>query len=218
LIVDDHPLFRQGLKSLIESDSQFEVVGESGDAHQALWMAEKFSPDMVIVDISIPGKSGLDLVSDLRALIPRSKVMIVSMHSRVDYVMRAFRAGAMGYVTKESASNKLSEALESVSKGEHFLDDSLSCQVLEKLMQSPDTVSSSTDTAYGTLTPREQEIMRLVAEGLSSKKIAEKLYISPKTVENHRANIMGKLNLHNTIELVRYAARLGLIDVERWKE
>jgi DNA-binding NarL/FixJ family response regulator len=140
------------------------------------------------------------------------------MHSKIDYIAEAFQAGASGYVVKESASERLLQGLESVSRGDYFLDSSVSHAVVENLMNSPLKEAKITDADYDTLTPREQEIMRLLAEGLSSKKVAEKLFISPKTVENHRSNIMNKLGLHNTIELIRYAAKLGLIDVDLWKE
>ena len=119
---------------------------------------------------------------------------------------------------KESASERLLHGLEYVVKGNYFLDSSVSHQVVKKLIESPVKEAKITDAAYGALTPREQEVMRLLAEGFSSKEIAEKLFISPKTVENHRANIMNKLDLHSTMELVRYAAKLGLIDVDLWKE
>jgi DNA-binding NarL/FixJ family response regulator len=140
------------------------------------------------------------------------------MHSKIDYIAEAFQAGATGYVVKESASNGLLRGLESVIRGDYFLDSSLSHSVVESLLDFPIKEARIRDNEYGSLTPREQEIMRLLAEGLTVKKIAAKLFISPKTVENHRSNIMNKLGLHNAIELIRYAARLGLIDVDLWKE
>ena len=140
------------------------------------------------------------------------------MHSKIDYIAEAFQAGATGYVVKESASERLLHALEYVSRGEYFLDSSVSQEVVKKLMESPAREAKITNAAYGTLTPREQEVMRLLAESLSAKQVAEKLFISPKTVENHRSNIMSKLDLHSTVELIRYAAKLGLIDVDLWKE
>jgi DNA-binding NarL/FixJ family response regulator len=144
--------------------------------------------------------------------------MIVSMHSKIDYIAEAFQAGATGYVLKESASESLLQGLEQVSKGDYYLDSSLSQQVAKKLIGSQVKENQIGHSAYGGLTPREQEVMRLLAEGFSSKKVAEKLFISPKTVENHRTSIMNKLDLHSTVELVRYAAKLGLIDVDLWKE
>jgi DNA-binding NarL/FixJ family response regulator len=218
LIVDDHPLFREGLKAIIERSNKFEVTGEAGNAHQGLRMAKKYKPDLVVVDISLPDTNGIQLTREIRDLLPETRIIIVSMHSKVDYIVEAFQAGATGYVVKESASEKLLKGLESVAKGEYFLDSAVSHQVVKALMKFPGKEAKITDADYGSLTPREQEIMRLLAEGLSAKEIAEKLFISPKTVENHRANIMNKLGLHSTMELVRYAAKLGLIDVDLWKE
>jgi DNA-binding NarL/FixJ family response regulator len=218
LIVDDHPLFREGLKAIIERDSRFEVVGEAGNGREGLQMMKKLTPDIVIVDISLPDRSGIHLTKEIRTLLSATRILIVSMHSKIDYIAEAFQAGATGYVVKESASERLLQGLESVAKGDYFLDSSVSHAVVENLMNSPLKDAKITDADYDTLTPREQEVMRFLAEGLSSKKVAEKLFISPKTVENHRSNIMNKLGLHNTIELIRYAAKLGLIDVDLWKE
>ena len=218
LIVDDHPLFREGLKSVIGRDAQFEVVGEAGSGREGLRIAKKLKPDLVLVDISLPDQSGIQLTREIRGLLPETRVLIVSMHSKIDYIAEAFQAGATGYVVKESASKGLLKGLEAISKGDYFLDSSVSQQVVKKLMESTIRDAKITDAAYGTLTPREQEVMRLLAGGVSTKEVAERLFISPKTVENHRTNIMNKLDLHSTIELIRYAARLGLIDVNLWKE
>jgi DNA-binding NarL/FixJ family response regulator len=218
LIIDDHPLFREGLKAIIGRDAHFDVIGEAGNAREGLRMAKKFQPDLVLVDISLPDQNGIQLTREIRTLLPDTRILIVSMHSKIDYIAEAFQAGATGYVVKESASERLIKGLEYVSRGDYFLDSSVSQQVVKRLMASPAKDEKITDAAYGNLTPREQEVMRLLAEGLSRKEIGKKLFISPKTVENHRTNIMNKLDLHSTIELIRYAARLGLIDVDLWKE
>jgi len=218
LIVDDHPLVREGLKAIIKQSPKFEVVGEAGTAREGLGMAEELKPDLVVLDISLPDQNGLELARKIRGSLPDTRILVVSMHSRIDYVTEAFKTGANGYMVKESAAERLISALESVARGDYYLDHSLSPQVVQELMRSPEKETRIIDATYRSLTPREQEIMRLLAQGLSAKEIADRLFISPKTVENHRTNIMDKLGLRNSIELARYAARLGLIDVDEWKD
>ena len=218
LIIDDHPLFREGLKSLIARNPKYEVVGEAGTGKDGLRLAKALKPDLVLVDISLPDTSGVELTRSIRTVLPQTNVLIISMHSKIDYITEAFQAGAKGYVVKESATEKLLQGLDAVAGGEYFLDSSLSVSVVKRLVEFPEKEAQIKDGSYGSLTPREQQVMRMLAEGQSTKEIASKLYISPKTVENHRANIMEKLSLHSTIELIRYAAKLGLIDVDLWKE
>ncbi|MGD9106018.1 MAG: response regulator transcription factor [Desulfobacterales bacterium] len=217
LIIDDHPLFREGLKAIIGRDHRFEVVGEAGNGHKGLQIARELKPDLVLVDMSLPDQSGIQLTREIKNASPKTHIMIITMHSKVDYIVKAFQAGAKGYVVKESTSKRLLQGMDAVLKGEYFMDSSVSHMVVEKLMQFPKKEAKITDATYETLTPREQEIMALLAQGLSAKQIAEKLFISPKTVENHRSNILRKLNMHSTLELVRHAARLGIIDVDLWK-
>jgi len=218
VVIDDHPLFREGLKSIIARARQYDVVGEAGDARKGLEDVKKYKPDLVIVDISLPDKSGIEVARAIRSRFPGTRIIIVSMHSKIDYIVEAFQAGATGYIVKESASDRLILGLETVLNGEYFLYSSISHAVVEKLLKEPLKDTRVEDADYGSLTPREQEVMRLLAEGFAVKEIAEKLYISPKTVENHRSNLMRKLGLRNAIELARYAARLGLIDVDLWKD
>jgi DNA-binding NarL/FixJ family response regulator len=217
IIIDDHPLFREGIKAIIARDPQFEVVGEAGDGTEGLRLAKKFSPDFFLIDLSLPDKNGISLLRDIKDFLPESHVMIVSMHSKIHYIAEAFQAGAAGYVVKESASDRLLEGLYAIGKGEYFLDSSISPQVVKKLIEAP-TKTKITDSAYRALTPREQEVMRLVAEGISKKEIAKMLFISIKTVENHRTNIMKKLGFHSTMDIIRYAAKLGLINLDFWNE
>jgi DNA-binding NarL/FixJ family response regulator len=218
LIVDDHPLVREGLISILKSAAGYEVVGQAGNARDAIRMVKNHNPDLVLLDLGLPDKSGIELSREIRNISPPTHILIVSMHSRVDYIVKAFQAGATGYMTKESATERLLQGIEDVLNGEYFMDGSVSHRVVERLMQTPEKEMRITDAAYETLTPREQEIMVLLAEGHSAKETAAKLFISPKTVENHRTSIMNKLGLHSTLELVRYAAKLGLIDVDLWKE
>jgi len=216
MIVDDHPLFREGLKTIIGRDKRYEIVAEAGTGQKAIDKAQKIKPDLMMVDLSLPDMSGIQLTRQILGALPQIKIIIVTMHSKVDYMAEAFQAGATGFVVKESAAEGLLKGIETVLKGDYFLDSAVSPQVVETLKKLPGKETKINDAHYGTLTAREQEVLRLLAEGLPSKEIAKKLFISPKTVENHRANIMNKLDLHSTIELVRYAAKLGLIDVELW--
>ncbi len=217
LIVDDHALFRDGLKVLIERNPMYAVTGEAGNGKEALVAAKKLKPDLALVDISLPDQNGLDLIGEIKKISPGTRVIIVSMHSKIDYIANAFQAGAEGYVVKDSASDKLQQGIECVLKGDYFMDTSVSQKVVKKLMGLQTKEIKITNAVYNTLTPREQEVMVLVAEGFSSSDIGEKLFISAKTVENHRSSIMKKLDIHSVIEIVRYAAKLGLIDIDDWK-
>ena len=217
LVVDDHPLIREGLKVIIGKSSKFEVVGEAGTGAEGFRMAEQLKPDFLVLDISLPDASGIELTRRIKSVCPKARILIVSMHSKIDYITEAFKAGATGYMVKESAAERLLAALESVATGEHYLDSPVSHSLIEKLIKSPEKDTRITNGAYASLTSREQEIMSLLAKDHSVKEIADKLFISSKTVENHRSNIMKKLGLQSSIELVRYAARIGLIDVDEWK-
>jgi DNA-binding NarL/FixJ family response regulator len=216
-IVDDHPMFREGLKSIIAQNPQFEMAGEAGDGQTALQVLENLKPDVILMDISLPDSNGIELIREIRTILPAAQILIVSMHGRIDYITAAFQAGAMGYIVKDASSGKILQALDLVSRGEYFLDTSIAREVVERLADSPRQEAQISDSAYSSLSRREQEILRLLAEGRSSREVAEVLFISRKTVENHRTNIMAKLGLHSTMELLRYAARLGLIDIDRWK-
>ena len=218
LIVDDHPLVREGLKSIIKTNDALEVIGEAENARDAIRMTKRLKPDLVLLDLALPDKSGFELAREIRKISPPTRIMIISMHSKVDYIVKAFQAGATGYMAKESATGRLLQGIELVLNGEYFMDGAVSHAVVQKLMKTPEMEMKITDAGYETLTPREQEVMVLLAEGYSAKEAAAKLFISPKTVENHRTKIMNKLGLHSTLELVRYAARLGLVDVDLWKE
>jgi DNA-binding NarL/FixJ family response regulator len=201
LIVDDHTLFREGLKTIISRNPAYEVVGETGRGETAIQMAQSLRPAL-----------------QLRKSLPKTFIMMVTMHSKVDYIVKAFQAGATGFVTKDSAPERLLQAIDVVLKGEYFMDSAVSQKVVQRLAGVKADHRSMTDAGYETLTPREQEILALLAEGQALKSISERLFISPKTVENHRTSIMRKLGVHSTFELIRYAAKVGIIDIDLWKE
>ena len=179
-------------------------------------MAKKLKPDIALVDVSLPDQSGIELIRNILKFSSETRILIVSMHSKVDYIVRAFQNGASGYLVKESAADMLLEGMDHVLKGDYFMDTKVSQKVVRKLVGIPKQNTIVGADSYDTLTPREQEIMVLLADGMSTNQIADKLFISPKTAENHRSSIMRKLDIHSTIELVRYAAKIGLIDMELW--
>ncbi|MBU4492404.1 MAG: response regulator transcription factor [Euryarchaeota archaeon] len=218
IIIDDHPLFREGLKSIIVRSTRYEVVGEAGNGRDGLQISKELKPDIALVDIVLPDQSGLGLIHDILKFSPHTRIIIISVHSKIDYIVKAFQSGAFGYIVKVSAADKLMEGIERVLQGDYFMDTAVSQQVVKKLAGLTAKEKVVTGSGYDALTPREQEVMILLAEGLSSQHVADKLFISPKTAENHRSNIMRKLGLQSTIELVRYAAKLGVIDIDSWKE
>jgi DNA-binding NarL/FixJ family response regulator len=214
LLVDDHPLLREGLRSLLAGQDGYVVVGQAGTAGEALDLVSRLAPDIVLLDLVLPDVGGIEVIRQLQALPRPPRVLIVTMHARLDLVAESFRAGAMGYVVKDSAAANLLTGLEAVSRGERYLDSAIAPQVLVKLGEYSARRSRPADPAYETLTRREQQVLRLLAEGRGVAAIASDLFISRKTVENHRANICGKLGLKNLAELVHYAARMGLIDLD----
>ena len=217
VIVDDHPFLREGLKSIISTDARFEVVADVGNGREALSVIRKLKPNLVLLDISLPDKPGLQLAKEIREQYPDTQIMIVSMHSNRSYIVKAFQSGATGYMAKDSASERLLQGIHAVLKGEYYMDSSVSQQVVEELLQSPRDEPKTEDPAYSTLTLREQEIAVLLAKSFSTKQVADKLCISQKTVENHRSNIYRKLDIHSTLELVLYATKIGLVDLDEWK-
>ena len=221
LIVDDHPFIREGLKAMvgriIGGHNQYEVVGEAENGREALEKARKLKPDLCLMDIALPDQSGLEVTREIKAFLPETRVLIFSMHSKIDYITEAFQVGASGYLVKDSASDKLMQALDWISKGEYYLDTAISAQVVNQLRGFPKKEERITEADYRTLTAREKEVIRMLANGFRIEEISEKLFISPKTVKNHRASIMSKLKLHSHHELIRYAVKLGLIDVDLWK-
>jgi DNA-binding NarL/FixJ family response regulator len=217
LIIDDHALFREGLKIIIDNDERFEIVGEAGTGGEGLEMAKDLKPDIVILDLGLPDVSGVRIIRSLLEASPGAKIIVVTMYSKIGYIAESFQVGATGYVVKESASDSLLKGMHAVSNGEYFLDGRVSTEVIGSLVNLPIQQADNTDENYAQLTSREQEVMRMLAEGMTIKDISAKLFISPKTVENHKSNIMRKLGLSSAVDLVKYSARIGLIDVDLWK-
>ena len=162
-------MFREGIKSIIARTPQLEVVGEAGEGQAALQMVENLRPDMVLLDVSLPDMNGIELIHDIKKVLPEIRILMISMHTKIEYLTSAFQAGAMGYVVKDAPSEKILQALDLVSRGEYFLDTSVARQVVERLAELPGRQAKITDSAYGSLTLREQEILRLIAEGQPKK-------------------------------------------------
>ncbi|GFO64760.1 response regulator transcription factor [Geomonas paludis] len=218
LIVDDHPLFREGLKSLVERSANYRTVGEAGSGKEALTLAAELKPDLVTMDVSLPDMNGIEVVRAMLKVIPEAKVLMLSMYPKFDYVSEAFKAGAKGYVVKETTSARLIQGFDALCRGEFFVDGQVSQDLVAKLSAAPTReVPTIQEERYALLTPREQQVLRLVAEGVSTRKIADSMKLSPKTVENHRTNLMKKLDVHSKMELVKYAARVGLVDMDSWR-
>jgi DNA-binding NarL/FixJ family response regulator len=208
LLADDHTLVRAGIRRLVENLPGVEVVGEASDGLEALAMAAARTPDMVLLDIGMPGLSGFEVAQKLSALIPSPRVVILSVHDSEEYVVKALRAGCAGYLLKDSAVSELEVAVRAVARGESYLSPPISKQVVADYLRR---TGSSVSSPLEMLTLRQREILQLVAEGHTSKDIAQKLGLSFKTVENHRAHIMERLGVHDLTGLVRFAVRAGLV-------
>ncbi len=206
VLVDDHALVRAGMRSLLGSMQQVEVVGEASSGEEALTLARTTLPDIVLMDIAMKGLTGLEAASRMREASPRSRVIILSMHAGEEYVLQALRAGAVGYLLKDAATGELELALRSVMRGESWFSPAVSRQVVEGYVQRVGGESGA-----DVLTARQREVLRLVAGGKSTKEIAYDLNLSVKTVETHRAQIMERLGIRDVAGLVRYALRTGLV-------
>ncbi|MEW6302279.1 MAG: response regulator transcription factor [Verrucomicrobiota bacterium] len=204
LIVDDHPIMRQGLALLINNEADLAVCGEAENAHQALELVEKTKPDLVLADISMPGKGGLELVKDIHAMYPDVYVLVLSMHDESLYAERVLRAGGRGYVMKQEGGKKLIDAIRQVLTGQIYVSGQMSAKILEIFSgRRPESSSSPVEL----LTDREFEVFQLIGKGKSTREIAEELHISIKTVEVHRVNMKEKLKLQTAPELIHYAVR-----------
>jgi DNA-binding NarL/FixJ family response regulator len=203
VLVDDHVLVRQGLKALIESDG-FQVVGEASDGQEALRQVESFCPDIVVMDISMPAFNGLNAAREIERSFPKTKTILLTQHDESQYVSEALDAGVKGYVLKNQAAGDLLQAIKQVSRGQVYLSPGVSQAVVE-------SYHSKLDKTKTRLTPREKQVLQLIAEGKSTRDIASVLGISVKTAESHRTRMMHKLDIHETASLVLYAVRKGIV-------
>lgn len=206
LLVDDHTVCRAGIRALLETEAAVEVVGEAGTGEEAVEMTLEHRPDVVVMDLSMPGMNGLEATRRIAALGLDTRVLILTVHGEEEYLIPVVDAGASGFVTKIAAHRDLLDALDVVARGEVYLPPRATKLLLEEYQSSDGDSASLRD-----LSPREQEVLALTAEGYSSREIGEKLFISPKTVETHRSRLMGKLGLSHRSELVRFALRVGLL-------
>lgn len=209
LLADDHHIVRKGVRSLLESVSDLEVVGEAEDGLQTVKLAEQLRPDILILDIMMPGLSGLDVARQVSQRVPQTRIIILSMHSNEPYVLDALNHGVMGYVLKGSTTDELVFAVQQVAAGKRYLSPQISERAIDAYVER---ARESQNDPYNDLTDREREVLHLAAEGLSNTEIAARLSIGQRTVETHRANMMRKLSLHSQVDLIRYAFLKGLIE------
>ena len=210
LLAEDHTIVRKGLRSLLDSEAGIKVVGEAEDGREAIKKVEKLQPDVVLMDISMPGLNGLEATRQLKKRFPEIKFIILTVHDHEEYVLQTLRAGASGYLVKKAAPAELISAIRAVYSGESFLSPSISRTVIDEYVRRSEQPSEK-DEIYEKLTNREREVLQLITEGHKNRKIADLLHVSLKTVETHKANIMNKLNVSGTAELIRYAMDKGLI-------
>ncbi len=209
LLADDHTVMRKGLRLLLERQTGFEVVGEASDGRQAVELAAAENPDVAIIDVAMPALNGIEAARQISAKVPKTAIVILSMHSDESYVLRALKAGARAYLLKDSAESDLIAAIRAVTEGKAFFSPAISRMLVDDYVRRLE--QRGVEDSYELLTTREREILQLLAEGKSNKEVANILNLSLYTVETHRGNILQKLNLHSVPELILYAVRKGVI-------
>lgn len=211
LLAEDHTIVRKGLRSLLDAEAGIEVVGGAGDGREAVRKVQQLSPDIVVMDIAMPGLNGLEGTRQIRKRFPEVKVVILTMHTDEEYILQILASGASGYVVKQAAPRELVSAIQSVHRGGSFFSPSISKKIVEGyIRQAEATVEAN---SYQKLTEREREVLQLIAEGHSTRQIGQLLHISVKTVETHRAHLTDKLDIHSVAELTQYAIRKGVISL-----
>ena len=210
VIAEDHTILREGLRALLSADPQFDVVGEAGDGRAAIRRCDELAPDLVLMDLSMPRMHGFDAIKEIKRQSPEIKIIVLTVHKTDEYILATLQAGADGYVLKDATQSELVMAIRNVLAGKRYLSPGISDRVIEGYLEGKETIKTS--SAWDTLTRREREVLKLIAEGYKNKEVADHLFISLKTVEKHRANLMKKLDLHNAAELTALAMEKGLIE------
>ena len=209
VIAEDHRILREGLKSLLASRPEFEVVGEAEDGLDAISKVRESKPDLVLLDLSMPRLDGLSAIRDIKKVSPETRILALTIHTDEDYVLEAFNEGAHGYCLKDAGRAELLMAIESIFSGKPYFSPGIADKVLDGYLEGRQKIKST--SAWETITRREREVLKLIGEGYKNKEIADLLFISVKTVEKHRSNIMKKLDLHNAATLTAYAIEKGLV-------
>ena len=212
MIVDDHTIVRKGIRSLLENNEKIEIVGEAKNGNEAIDKFRQVIPDIVLMDFAMPILNGMEATRQIKRQFPEVKVLILSMYKDEEYIINCLKAGALGYVNKQTTPEDLLKAIDTVYKGGYFTSSSFSNNVIKKYIET--SKEKDKKVSHDKLTSREVEILQLIAEGYSNKGIAKLLYISVKTVETHRTHLMDKLGKHNTVELTKYAIRKGIISID----
>ncbi len=210
LITDDHQLFRVGIANLLSASSQIEIVGQAENGQVAIEMAKRLKPDMVIMDLTLPVINGVDATRILHSELPETKVLILSMHAEKKYIKEALEAGAYGYLFKDCTYDQLIEAINTVNLGKKYLSDKITEVLIADYLNKEEVI---TDSNSQELSDRESEILKLFAEGRTTREISDKLFISVKTVGTHKQNILDKLNLKSSADLIKYAIRKGIVSI-----
>jgi len=211
LLVDDHQLLRQGLRALLEVEPDIQVVGEAGDGLQGIQLVERLRPNVLVLDLMMPGVNGLEVTRQVSRRFPETRIIVLSMHANEAYVLEALRNGAVGYILKETGINDLVHAVREAIAGRRYLSPPLSARAIDSYVQK--TEAAALDP-YETLTTREREVLQLAAQGMTNAEIAGHLSISPRTAETHRANVMRKMGLNTQIDLIRFALKRGILPME----
>lgn len=213
LLADDHTIVRQGLAKVLEAETGFNIAGEARDGREAITQVEQLKPDVVIMDITMPMLNGIEATRQIKKSHPKTKVIILSMHSHNRFISELFSLGASGYLLKDSSGTDIINAINAVIKGDTYLSPSISRQVIEDYVSLKRT-KSSREELYGQLSNREREVFQMIAEGRSTREIAEVLCVSVSTVKTHRSNIMEKLQMENISQLIHFAIELGLVEIQ----